>query len=138
MPNNKEFVSSKSCEMQFFLSEFSESKQIDWTFNIVPENSILSYDFIIGRDDFLMICYLFLDCHLLVDWLRLWQSAIYYHSAHGEGPIRDTKIKDLLFGNSHRKKVNRMMMIDSFFRRSQLYIIESLFYKNICTFNQIM
>ena len=108
MPNNKEFVSSKSCEMQFFLSEFSESKQIDWTFNIVPENSILSYDFIIGRDDFLMICYLFLDCHLLVDWLRLWQSAIYYHSAHGEGPIRDTKIKDLLFGNSHRKKANGM------------------------------
>ena len=36
--------------MQFFLREFSESKQINWTFNILPENSTLPYDFIIGRD----------------------------------------------------------------------------------------
>ena len=48
-PNNK-FALNKSFKMQFFLREFSESKQINWTFNILPENSTLPYDFIIGRD----------------------------------------------------------------------------------------
>ena len=43
-PNNK-FTSNKSCKMHFFLIEFSESKQMDWTFNILPENSTLPYDF---------------------------------------------------------------------------------------------
>lgn len=47
---NAKFTSNKRCEMQFYLSEFSESKQINWTFSVLPEGCTLPYDFIIGRD----------------------------------------------------------------------------------------
>ena len=44
------FDSNRSVELKFFLSEFSESKEINWKFRLLPEKGKLPYDMIIGRD----------------------------------------------------------------------------------------
>lgn len=44
------FESNRTTEMTFYLSEFSESKQIEWNFHVLPEKGGLPYDMIIGRD----------------------------------------------------------------------------------------
>ena len=37
--------------MRFFLSEFSESRDITWKFHVIPDaNNAMPYDMIIGRD----------------------------------------------------------------------------------------
>jgi hypothetical protein len=44
------FTSKKVTDTEFFLNEFSESRHIRWKFHVLPENSKLPYDMIIGRD----------------------------------------------------------------------------------------
>ena len=44
------FSSKKTAGMEFYLNEFSESRHIKWNFHVLPENSKLPYDMIIGRD----------------------------------------------------------------------------------------
>ena len=44
------FSSEKVTELEFALNEFSESRQVRWKFNVLPEDSKLPYNMIIGRD----------------------------------------------------------------------------------------
>ena len=44
------FTSMKATNVKFSLNEFSESRQIRWKFHVLPEDSKLPYDTIIGRD----------------------------------------------------------------------------------------
>ena len=46
------FTSNKTSEVEFFLSEFSESRHIKWNFHVIPDGNskMLPYDMIIGRD----------------------------------------------------------------------------------------
>ena len=46
------FTSDKTSEVEFFLSEFSESRHIKWNFHVIPDGNskMLPYDMIIGRD----------------------------------------------------------------------------------------
>ena len=45
------FTSNRTSEMRFFLSEFSESRDITWKFHVIPDaNNAMPYDMIIGRD----------------------------------------------------------------------------------------
>ena len=43
-------MSKKATELEFTLNEFSESRQVRWKFHVLPEDSKLPYDMIIGRD----------------------------------------------------------------------------------------
>lgn len=44
------FTTSKKSEIEFNLTEFSESKVVKWNFHVLPESQPLPYDIIIGRD----------------------------------------------------------------------------------------
>ena len=48
-PHTK-FTTNKMTKVTFTLPEFTESRQIDGDFHVLPEESKLPYDFIIGRD----------------------------------------------------------------------------------------
>ena len=44
------FLSKNATDVEFTLNEFSESRRIRWKFHVLPEDSKLPYDMIIGRD----------------------------------------------------------------------------------------
>ena len=45
------FTSNRTSELEFFLSEFSESRHIKWNFHVIPDtDNKMPYDMIIGRD----------------------------------------------------------------------------------------
>ena len=44
------FTSKDAVDVDFTLSEFSDSRRVRWKFHVLPENSRLPYDMIIGRD----------------------------------------------------------------------------------------
>ena len=43
-------MSKNSTDVEFTLNEFSESRRIQWKFHVLPDDSKLPYDMIIGRD----------------------------------------------------------------------------------------
>ena len=47
---NGTFESNRTSAMKFFLSEFSESREISHEFRVIPEGNKMPYDMIIGRD----------------------------------------------------------------------------------------
>jgi hypothetical protein len=44
------FTSKDAVDVDFTLNEFSDSRKVRWKFHVLPENSRLPYDMIIGRD----------------------------------------------------------------------------------------
>ncbi len=45
-----DFKTTSEATLNFNLSEFSESKLVNWTFSVFPDSEALGYDMIIGRD----------------------------------------------------------------------------------------
>ena len=70
---NGQFTSKLCSRMKFALPEFSKARQIEHVFHILPENSNLPYDMIIGRDLLreLKMDVLYSDNEVVWDDLRL-------------------------------------------------------------------
>ena len=65
-------MSTKATDMKFSLNEFSESWQVQWKFHVLPENSKLPYDMIIGRDLMRKLKMDVLYSDNVVTWDELW------------------------------------------------------------------
>ena len=119
-PHSK-FKSNKACEMQFFLPKFSESRKVQWKFHVLPENSVLPYDMIIGRDLMrkLKMDVLYSEEVIVWDKLRLPMQEVKSQLAHDLNAI----IEETSESSSVKQQMNRLhRMLDAIYGKPDLKV----------------
>ena len=106
-PHSK-FQTNLISEMQFNMPEFSESKQVQWKFHVLPEKTSLPYDMIIGRDLMrkLKMDVLYSNEAIVWDGLRLPMQEVKNNFMDFNAIIEDTTESD-----SVKEQMNRMNRI---------------------------
>ena len=106
-PHSK-FQMNLMSEMQFNMPEFSESKQVQWKFHVLPEKTSLPYDMIIGRDLMrkLKMDVLYSNEAIVWDGLRLPMQEVKNNFMDFNAIIEDTTESD-----SVKEQMNRMNRI---------------------------
>ena len=104
------FSSEKVTELEFALNEFSESRQVRWKFHVLPEDSKLPYDMIIGRDLMrkLKIDVLYTENIVKWDELRLPMHEV---KANGEGHDFNALVEDQAESESVKDSMSRLTRI---------------------------
>ena len=104
------FLSKNAVEMEFTLNEFSESRRVRWKFHVLPENSKLPYDMIIGRDLMrkLKMDVLYSDNVVTWDELRLPMHEV---KANGEWHDFNALVEDQAESESVKDSMSRLTRI---------------------------
>jgi hypothetical protein len=130
-------ISLALLEMQFNMPEFSESKQVQWNFHVLPEKTSLPYDMIIGRDLMrkLKMDVLYSSEAIVWDGLRLPMQEVKNNFMDFNAIIEDTTESD-----SVKEQMNRMnRILDANYEKPDLKTevakmthLRETFYKDAC------
>ena len=104
------FLSKNAVVMDFTLSEFSDSRKVRWKFHVLPEDSRLPYDMIIGRDLIrkLKMDVLYSDNVVTWDKLRLPMHKV---KANGEWHDFNALVEDQAESESVKDSMSRLTRI---------------------------
>ena len=107
-PHSK-FQTNLMNELQFNMPEFSESKQVQWKFHVLPETTSLPYDMIIGRDLMrkLKMDVLYSSEAIVWDGLRLPMQEVKNNFMDFNAIIEDTTESDSV--KEQMKRMNRIL-----------------------------
>jgi hypothetical protein len=106
------FTTDRKTEMQFFLSEFSESRTINWKFHVIPDkNNAMPYDMIIGRDllHTLKMDVLYSENVVVWDDLRLPMQEV--NKSSGKWQDFDVLVEDHAESDSIKEQMGRLHRI---------------------------
>ena len=104
------FQSKDAVDVDFTLSEFSESRRVRWKFHVLPESSRLPYDMIIGRDLMrnLKMDVLYSDSVVTWDELKLPMHKV---QANGKGHDFNALVEDQAESKSIKDSMTRLTRI---------------------------